>query len=214
MAILKQGILGGFSGKVGNVVGASWKGIDYIRSLPSSVSNPRTPGQVSQRTKFSLVQGFLTSMQSAVRIGFKNYAGKQTAFNAATSYNLRNGIIGEGSNIKLDFPNLKVSKGKLYPSPSGDALVYNDELIFEWNNSRGSNGSEYDKVIMVVFNEVLNESVVRFPQTERMDGEDRIIIPLHWLGHKVHCYLTFTSPDEKMISDSTYFGAVDIPTEI
>lgn len=38
MGTIKQGILGGFSGKVGNVVGASWKGIDYIRSLPSSVS--------------------------------------------------------------------------------------------------------------------------------------------------------------------------------
>ena len=46
MGIIKKGILGGFSGKVGNVVGASWKGIDYIRSLPSTVRNPRTPRQV------------------------------------------------------------------------------------------------------------------------------------------------------------------------
>jgi len=73
MGTIKQGILGGFSGKVGNVVGASWKGIDYIRSLPSSVSNPRTPGQVTQRTKFSMVQSFLTSMIPVIRVGFKNF---------------------------------------------------------------------------------------------------------------------------------------------
>jgi hypothetical protein len=30
MGTIKKGILGGFSGKVGTVVGASWKGISYI----------------------------------------------------------------------------------------------------------------------------------------------------------------------------------------
>jgi hypothetical protein len=36
MGIIKQGILGGFSGKVGNVVGGTWKGIDYMRVLPKA----------------------------------------------------------------------------------------------------------------------------------------------------------------------------------
>ena len=31
MGTIKQGILGGFSGKVGTVVGSSWKGISYMR---------------------------------------------------------------------------------------------------------------------------------------------------------------------------------------
>ena len=31
MGTIKKGILGGFSGKVGTVVGASWKGISYMR---------------------------------------------------------------------------------------------------------------------------------------------------------------------------------------
>ncbi|MDD4417119.1 MAG: DUF6266 family protein, partial [Proteiniphilum sp.] len=55
MGTIKQGILGGFSGKVGNIVGASWRGIDYIRSMPASVRNPRTVAQVSQRTRFALI---------------------------------------------------------------------------------------------------------------------------------------------------------------
>ena len=52
MGTIKKGILGSFSGKVGNIVGASWKGIAYIRSLPASVRNPRTVKQVTQRSKF------------------------------------------------------------------------------------------------------------------------------------------------------------------
>ncbi len=48
MGKIKQGILGGFSGKVGTVIGGNWKGISYMRSIPQSIKNPRTDGQVSQ----------------------------------------------------------------------------------------------------------------------------------------------------------------------
>jgi hypothetical protein len=35
MGKISKGILGGFSGTVGTVVGGKWKGIDYMRSKPS-----------------------------------------------------------------------------------------------------------------------------------------------------------------------------------
>jgi hypothetical protein len=38
MGIVKKGILGGFSGKVGAVVDGSWKGISYMRSLPQNIT--------------------------------------------------------------------------------------------------------------------------------------------------------------------------------
>ena len=51
MGVIKQGILGGFSGKVANIVGSSWKGIPVIKSLPLSVANPQTAAQTTQRNK-------------------------------------------------------------------------------------------------------------------------------------------------------------------
>ena len=33
MGKIKQGILGGFQGKVGTVIGASWNGIAYMRGI-------------------------------------------------------------------------------------------------------------------------------------------------------------------------------------
>ncbi len=33
MGTFSKGIPGGFSGKVGNIVGGNWKGIDYMRSM-------------------------------------------------------------------------------------------------------------------------------------------------------------------------------------
>lgn len=55
MAKIKQGILGGFSGKVANVVGTSWKGRAVMKSQPLSVANPRTEAQQEQRGKFSKI---------------------------------------------------------------------------------------------------------------------------------------------------------------
>ena len=47
MGTIKQGILGGFSGKVGTVVDSSWKGISYMRGqatryTSTSHSSPKT----------------------------------------------------------------------------------------------------------------------------------------------------------------------------
>lgn len=53
MAKIKQGILGGFSGKIGNVVGSSWKGINVMKIKPTSVANPRTTAQTNNRDRFS-----------------------------------------------------------------------------------------------------------------------------------------------------------------
>jgi len=53
MGTIKRGILGGFSGKVANVVGSSWKGIAVMKSLPLSVANPRSPLQVANRYRNS-----------------------------------------------------------------------------------------------------------------------------------------------------------------
>lgn len=66
MAIIKRGILGGFSNKIGNVVGTSWKGISVMRSLPQGVHNPRTPSQTRQRRKFATVSAIGSSILDLV----------------------------------------------------------------------------------------------------------------------------------------------------
>ena len=60
MGTIKQGILGGFNGKVGTVVGASWKGISYMRGIAQSVRNPKTEAQVKQRNFFIEISGLVS----------------------------------------------------------------------------------------------------------------------------------------------------------
>ena len=56
MGKIKQGILGGFKGKVGTVIGSSWNGIPYMRGLPQSQKDPKTAAQIAQRDFFREVQ--------------------------------------------------------------------------------------------------------------------------------------------------------------
>ena len=70
MATYKQGILGSFSGKVGNVVGASWRGTAYMRSLPKAVRNPKTQKQVEARNRLSAVVAALKPFKDFIRAGF------------------------------------------------------------------------------------------------------------------------------------------------
>lgn len=62
MGKIKQGILGGFRGTVGTVVGSSWNGIAYMKGKPQSVRNPRSDAQVQQRTFFKEVQALVTQL--------------------------------------------------------------------------------------------------------------------------------------------------------
>ncbi|MCK9576798.1 MAG: DUF6266 family protein [Clostridia bacterium] len=58
MAIAKNGILGGFSGSVGDIVGATWKGVTTIRSKSAIEKKPLTQKQKDALQTTKLVLDF------------------------------------------------------------------------------------------------------------------------------------------------------------
>ena len=110
MATFKQGILGGFSGKVGGVIGSSWKGIDTMRSQPSSVTNPRTNAQVANRSRFKSVSQLAAAMLTTIVKPLNDrFAQKMSGFNDFCQRNA-----GAFDALGAFVPaNLVLSKGKL-----------------------------------------------------------------------------------------------------
>ena len=102
MGIINHGILGGFSGKVGPIVGFRWKSNYYIRSRAAKVSNPRTPKQQAQRGKFSTVFSFLKTIKPFIRLGYKEFSQEKSAFNSAMSYMLKKAVNSNGTEITID----------------------------------------------------------------------------------------------------------------
>lgn len=208
MGKINQGILGGLSGKVGNVIGGSWKGIDYLRIKPSSVANPRTAGQVNQRNKFTASLEFLQTNKDFIKIGYKSYAIKKTEFNAAMSEILGNAITGIAPNFEVDYANALLSKGSL-PGVLDPAASYSTpgEVEFSWSdNSTGINAKETDKAMLLVYNPVKKESVTNFVTAERVDENLSLAIPNNYAGDLLHTYIAFISTEGK-VSNSSYISS-------
>ena len=90
MGIIKRGILGGVSNKIGNVVGSSWKGIATLRSLPLSVANPNTSAQRTNRDSFSIMSKLGSDVLAIVCQPLWNRDAKQmSGFNAYVMNNKR-----------------------------------------------------------------------------------------------------------------------------
>ena len=211
MGTIRKGILGGFSGKVGNVVGASWRGISYIRSLPQSVRNPRTAGQRSQRSKFALALALLKPMTSFLRTGWKLYAHRQSPFNAAMSHALANAIVGTYPDYSVDVSKVLVSRGNLQSASSATATAAGGNLTFAWNDNSGiGSAKQTDKALIAVLNLEKGEAITDTAGRERTEETQTVVLPADWSGDEVQAYLGFVSEDGREVSNSAYLGAIEI----
>jgi hypothetical protein len=212
MATISQGILGGFSGKVGTVIGGSWKGIDYMRSQAVSVSNPRTEAQLDQRARFGATLKFLQPLTPFLRVGFKNYAVKMTAFNNAMSYNLNNALTGVYPEYAIDYASALVSRGSLPGALNPEISSTASSVIdFTWeDNSTDSNAMADDKVLLVVYNPAKQQAVTVVGGNARTEGSQAVTVPAAFTGDQVHCYIAFQNANQSVLSNSQHVGGLII----
>ena len=209
MGKISQGILGGLSGKVGNIVGGSWKGIDYIRIKPSSVANPRTEGQVNQRNKFTITLEYLQATKDFIKIGYKAFATKKTEFNAAMSYVLNNAVGGIAPNFTIDYSLALLSRGPLSGvlNPTTD-LTTAGQVSFDWDdNSAEGNANVTDKAMVLVYNPSKKESISILDGADRTVGSQVVTIPNTYAGDTVELFMAFVSADGTQVSNSVYLGS-------
>ncbi len=209
MGKISQGILGGLSGKVGNVIGGSWKGIDYIRIKPSSVANPRTPGQVNQRNKFSASIEFLQPNKDFVNVGYKAFAVKKTAFNSAMSNVLSNAITGIAPDFTVDYSLALLSKGNLSTPLNGSVdLTTANQVTFNWDdNSTDGNANTTDKSMVLAYNPSKKESIYILDGAQRSVTTQILSLPTSYTGDTIELFMAFVSENGKVVSNSIYLGS-------
>jgi len=210
MGTIKKGILGGFSGIVGTVIGATWKGIDYMRSRATSVSNPNSPAQLEQRAKFKTVLNFLQPLTSFLRIGFKSQAIKMSAFNAAMKYNMANAVTGVFPNLEIDFTKALLSVGNLPGALNPATLAAIAGAIeFTWeDNSWETAAAADDQAVLIVYNPTKDAVVSVVGGIGRSVGTQTIVLPNAYTGDEVHCYIAFTNANKSVFSNSQYISGI------
>lgn len=151
MGIIKQGILGGFSKKVGSVVGTSWKGIAVMKSMPQSVVNPKTTAQVEQRSAFAYTSKIASALLTpCIQECWNRWAKRQSGYNAFVKKNV--GIVkAVGQNVvnfcyygvfsdgELTLPNLEKTT-----TTSGDTST----VTVTWDTTLGN--GKFDKATDIV----------------------------------------------------------------
>ncbi|WP_316789584.1 DUF6266 family protein [Pedobacter frigoris] len=207
MARYKNGINGPVSGKIGNVVAASWRGIDYFRSLAEYTDNP-TEKQILQRLKFALVNGWLKPLREIIWIGFQFFTGSKTPMNGCVSYHLREALIGEGPDYTIDFSKAVFSRGELLVSLIRELICLVDGILnVKWENGPETAFSKPDdQATFIVYNTSKNTFVTFKDVAVREAQEVNLKMPKKHMGNEVHIWMQYVNAAGDGVSTSVYVG--------
>ena len=114
------------AGKLGGVVGSSWKGKQIVRKLPAPRKTESSPAQLRQQAKFSQLVNFLKPITPILNKAFEKSKLPMTAFNKALSNN-QNAITGIYPDFKIDYTNVILCKG----------YIRNGDIVAVMTNAEG-----------------------------------------------------------------------------
>lgn len=215
MGIIKQGILGGFRKKTGTVVGAFWRDLNVIRALPRASGKPASPAQISQRNRFGLVMGFLSSFSDFIEMFYDHRSPSKSPMNEAVAYHLKEAITTVGSAIEMDYTKVKFARGKLeLPSTMRLAATAMGKVDYEWSNINVANHKYKDATDvanLLVYNPTKKQFVSLTEAGPRSAEVFSLQLPLEFGDDYVHCWINFSSVLKKgLVSNSHYIGKIKI----
>ncbi|TKG95392.1 hypothetical protein EYV94_08080 [Puteibacter caeruleilacunae] len=201
MGKIAQGAFGGVSGTVGNLVGSSWKGIDYFRIKADHHHDANTDKQISQRNRFKGVVGLANILRDVfINPIWKYKAVKMTPTNLFVKTNMQafdqDGEIG-------DYSLLKMTVGSL-PLPFGLNIKASEDpkqIDVSWKPGvKPLPKRENDKLILFI---MMDGDMVIMDDLDakRSDLEATIMVPYE-PGMKIQIYAFFASPEDDAYSES------------
>ncbi len=214
MAIIKNGANGTLSGKAGSVVFVTNGNTTYARGLPQKSKKKPTAEQIESRTRFTLVQKFLSHMLGLIQVGFKNYKPNKKAYGNAMSYNLNNAVEKTETGYSINYENFRVSKGTPNPITSYTFQVDQENGIFNisWeydadmaslNNINSSNCRLflYNPGVCAFTNESMNPLIHK---------KQHVNLYRQQTVGDYHVYIFFCRPDgSSECTDSKYLGTFE-----
>jgi hypothetical protein len=211
MGTFSKGILGGFSGKVGSVIGSTWKGIDYMRSKPGARTGTFSVAQQEQQARFAVAIRFVSTMSGLLMTSFRDYAIRKTGINSAFSWTIKNAITGIFPAYSIDFSAVLVSRGDLPNALAPSALAAaNSQITYAWTDNSGAGTAKAsDKAILVVFCPAMNLCIYTTVGADRNAVTDTLDVST-FSGQVVETYIGFISADGRNVATSLYTGQLTV----
>ena len=144
MAKLHQGILGGFSGTVGTVIGYRRNNQWFMRAKPRAVANPRTEAQQAHRRQFGDMVSLASRLLPALKVGMRHYAPQHamTAGNAFVHLNWTR----EGS---ISLKDMKLSVGPVPMVTFTEVTVEDGVLTLKWDKNLHHHGAKNEDLVRI-----------------------------------------------------------------
>lgn len=207
MGKIYQGVLGGFSGKLGMVVGYTWRGRPCIRVYRHAINYPNTELQQKQRDWFVSMVRFAAQANGALRLGFRQQSldAQMTEGNYFVMKNKQHFHREEGV-VRVDYGQLKIAAGSAADVYFKQPRFEQDETVrvdFE-KNSMSLHASGDDSVYLYIYAPGLGAGILSAAATRR-SKQVALRLPTAWAGHEVHIY-GFVVDKEGRASNSTYIG--------
>lgn len=212
MGKVQMGILDGFVGKVGTVVGAFWKGKPVMRAYKRQIADKNSQAQKLVRTRFAAIGSLVQQCLPAIQLGLKNTAKSRQMTEGDVFMNLnweRVQASGPGTVI-IDYTTLQFAKGGL-PEASFGTPSFAEPLevnVTMTDTSDIIGADSHDIVHLFVYCPDANAGVMGESVT-RSDETIKAMVPAYWNGMDVHVYgfAVGDGPNNKgQISNSHYLG--------
>ena len=150
-----------------------------MRAKAANVSNPRTDGQVGQRSKFALVLGILKPINWLYPCRLQTLHDQTNGVQCCNVVHFEQRNHGVFPDFSVDLSKVLVSRGNLTVASGAEALATSGSIGLTWTDNSGSgNALATDKALVVVLNPVRAEAVYETAGSQRSTGAHEIAVLL------------------------------------
>lgn len=213
MAKIGQGILGGFSGRVGTVVGYCRGGAWFVRAYRPHINDRKSEVQLAQRSRFKAMILAASELKHAIRLGLKEMGDREglTEGNCFLRLN-KDCYTPVDGGMAVDYRRLALATGNHPGVRFGRAQVEGTRVSVRYElNMSAQRARLSDRVQVVAYAPALRRCIVA-GQVERAAGEVSFVVPDEWVGEALHLY-GFTVGRDGRCSQSEYIDSEGIDTE-
>jgi|TARA_R110000850_G_scaffold254614_1_gene380195 hypothetical protein len=206
MAIFTRGILGPFSGKVGAIVGATWKGKSVLRSAPKKSTKPPSALQLLSRKEFQVTERFLNPLSAWIDMSYSIDPPDMTKRNLAPSYHKKHALLITGDMVAIDYPKALVSMGELRAiDVTAASITGENALALSWvDNSNEGLADPGDLLLVVLYAPATHQYYFSQDAATRQDGSVVLPLPASFSGLELHCWAGFRDAVTGITADSRY----------
>ena len=213
MGKVQMGILDGFVGKVGTVVGSFWKGKPVMRAYKRQISDRDSEAQQLVRTRFGAITTLAGSFYSAIILGLKEAAKRKKWTEGDVFVSENWGCVDAATPgvATFNYSDIVIAKGHL-PEAQFGAASFADPLSVEVPMTDSSDvigADPRDKVYLFVYSPEAGAGMLGDVKV-RADESIACTVPAYWNGHRVHVWgfaIGAGADNAGVISNSYYIGS-------